>query len=385
MNNHRLYRIDKIILIFVFGLAIYAPFLLGITQEDKTTSVVEKRNLASLPSPPESLQALNEYPEALNLYYSDHFGLREALTKAYFRLINKLSDKSSVDDVTFGQDGWMFLGSIRPGYKDYNDPIGDAINVNLFTNSELEEFASTIVKTKNWLNDRGIKYIYVIAPNKHSIYFDKLPEYISKKNPESATDQLIKYLREHTDVVVVDPRSALLEEKKKHQVYYKSDTHWNQYGANVVQFEIMKKVEDFFPGKISPTLLADNQFITSTMNNGGLSTFAKIENIKEDDPQPVFETGCNPVNKTPMVHGRETHTIICETQKLNAVIFRDSFFIAMQPYFSRKFYRATYIWDKMNYDSLVKYVAQENPDIIIDEVVERKLPYTPSDTLNSLE
>lgn len=373
-----IYRIDRIILIFVFGLTVYTPFLLGITQEDKKISHVEKRNLASFPSLPKSLKTLNEYPKDINTYYSDHFGLREEYTKAYFKLMRKFTDQSTADDVTFGQDGWMFLGSIKPGYQAYNDPIGHAINIYPFTKMELEDYVKSIVTIKNWLNDKGIKYVFIIAPNKHSIYFDKLPEYISKKNPESVPDQIINYLREHTDVSVVDLRPALLEEKKKHHVYLKSDTHWNHYGANVAQFELMKKIDNLFPGRISPELLSDDQFTISTKTKYDLALFAKMDNHKEDMPEPVFESGCDLVREPPIGPTTDVHTFVCETGELNAIIFRDSFFGRMQPYVSREFYRSTYIWERINYNSLVKYIEQENPDVVIDEVLERFLPHTPS-------
>ena len=378
MNARTLYKVDKIILIFIFGLLIYMPFVVGVIQQDKKISRVEKRNLAKFPSLPESLKAFSEYPKAFNIYYSDHFGFRDVLTKLYFKIVNKLGSQSSIDDVTMGQDGWMFLGSIKPGYKKFGDPIGDAININLFTNKELEDFASSIVTIKNWLGNKGIKYVYVIAPNKHTIYFDKLPKYITKKNIKSATDQLVEYLQEHTDVAVVDLRPALLQERKKHQVYYKSDTHWNHYGANVAQFEIMNKIKDLLHEKVSPTLLTDNQFKILSSDGGDLARYAKIENIIEASPQPVFEAGCDPVNETP---DSKTYTMVCETQELNAVIFRDSFFNALQPYISRKFRRSTYISELMNYNSLHKYIAQENPDIVIDEVIERFFPYIPPSAL----
>jgi hypothetical protein len=230
---------------------------------------------------------------------------------------------------------------------------------------------------KNWLSNKGIEYVYVIAPNKHTIYFEKLPKYITKLNRESATDQLLRYLQKNTDVMVVDLRKTLLDEKNKHQVYFKTDTHWNHYGANVAQFKIMSKIKPLFPAeKLTPVLLNDNQFNIVT-TKGDLAEMAKIENSVEDAPQPVFANTCTPVNEQPKAESTETYTMLCDTQKLNAVIFGDSFFLALQPYFSRRFYRSTYIWEAMNYNSLAKYVEQEQPDIVIDEMIERGFPYIP--------
>jgi len=381
MNKRALHKLDKTILALIFCFSIYTPFLAGVIQDDKIVSSVEKRNLTKFPIPPKSLKSLREYPENFNDYYSDHFGYREKFVKEYFKIINKFGVKKSVDDVTIGQEGWLFLGNIKAGYKRHNDPIGDAMNVNLFTEYQLKEFAKAIMDIKDWLGNRGINYIYVIAPNKHTIYSEYLPRHISKKNNKSSTDQLVEYLQEHTDVNVLDLRQALLDEKKKHPVYFKTDTHWNMYGANVAQFELMKKIKPFFPKLIHPFLFPDHQFKIFPKGGGDLGGFANIENIKEDNPQPIFQAGCSPVNETPDNNGRKTHTVVCDAQELNAVIFRDSFFSALQPYISRQFRRSTYIWEKINYNSLTKYVQQENPDIIIDEVIERSLPYIPSNDL----
>ena len=94
-----------------------------------------------------------------------------------------------------GQNGWLFLGS---GNKDYKDPIGDVRNANLYSEIELERFAKHMVKLNAFLKEKGIKYMLVIAPNKHTVYFEKLPSYFTKINNYSATDQVIEYLKKHT-------------------------------------------------------------------------------------------------------------------------------------------------------------------------------------------
>ena len=120
--------------------------------------------------------------------------------------------------------------------------------------------------------------------------------------------------------------------RKKHQVYFKSDTHWNHFGANVVQYEILKKIRSLFPLQINPHLLGYNQFSIESMQGGDLAGIAKIQNVVETDPKPIFEKGCLPRNETPENTGEKTHTLVCETKKLNAIIFRDSFFEALKPY-----------------------------------------------------
>ena len=55
------------------------------------------------------------------------------------------------------------------------------------------------------------------------------------------------------------------------------------------------------------------------------------------------------------------------------VMLRDSFTSAMEPYFSQAFAHSTYIWSP-NFNENYEYIINDNPDIVIQEVVERLLP-----------
>ncbi len=350
---------------------IYVPFLIGLIKEDKVTSSIERRNLAPFPS---ITTDISRFTQEFNKYYSDHFGFRELFTKLYFKIENKINKSSSLDDVTIGKDGWMFLGGIKPGYTGFGDPIGDAININLYSDQELGIFSENITQLSHWLKNKGIEYFFVVAPNKHTIYFDKMPEHIVKKNPYSAMDQLLEYLHKHADVNVIDLRPILNKFKNKYQLYYKTDTHWNYRGGNVAQFEIMKQIEHKFPGLLEPYLLSDHEFKQLSFSEGDLARFAGRE-IVEHDPYPVFMQGCKQHNEESDQEAAIVYTTFCKNNKLRLLVFRDSFFKALQPYFSRKFYSVTYIPGKISYRKLTKYIEEYQPDIVLEEVIERELPY----------
>ena len=374
MLNRTLYKIDKVILVASFILVIFVPLISGILQEDKTASNTEKRNLEKLPALPDSIEALIQFPKLFNQYYSDHFGFREELTRAYFKTTSKLGKQSTLDDVTFGKQDWLFLGGTKPGYTNYGDPVGNAMNVKLFTQKELENYVAPLVAIDDWLKQQDIEFLFVIAPNKHSIYFDKLPSFITKKNELSAIDQLLTYIREHTDITTVDLRPALIDGRKEHEVYYKSDTHWNHYGANIAQYEIMKTIGKMFPGKITPSLLTDDQFEMNILNDGDLAKFAGIESFSEPSPVPVFEDACNTYIETHTATDTGNYTTTCTGQQLQALVYRDSFFITLQPYFSKKFSRITYIQERISKPLLMIELDKNRPDIVISEVVERAIP-----------
>lgn len=377
MSSSTPLRLASVALIVIFLSLIYLPFLGGILQPDKRTSALEKRSLATLPAWPDSWDAVVAFPAQFNDYYSDHFGFREKLTKKYFKLLSQLTAESTVADVTFGQNNWLFLGSTKPGYNNHHDPMGDAMNINLFSQAQLQAFASRLSGLQQWLQSQGIAFIYVIAPNKHSVYFEQLPEGIKKLNPHSATDQLVSYLREHTAVTVADLRPAVMAAKQHQQVFRLNDTHWNHYGANAGQYALVQAMNGLLANQLQPRLLSSSEFTSTVSTAGDLTVMANIVGKPDHIPAPVFSPDeCQPKSLVEPLNPKH-HTLVCEGKPLRALVYRDSFFKAMQPYIARQFGRSTYIWERATAASLREQIAIEKPDIVIEEIVERWLPYVP--------
>jgi len=372
MTNSILWKIQNIIITLLFLLAVFIPFVLGFISRDLAISQTEKRSLAQLPAFPSKVDDFKEYPSLFDSYYSDHFGLRNVFVASYKKLKYQLGDSPSTH-VTIGKDGWLFLGSIRKNYSHHKDPIGDYRNINLYSQDELKQMVVYMKTIKHFLSGQGIEYLFVIAPNKHTIYFDKLPNYMVKDNEFSATDQLVNYLREHTDVTVVDLRESLLKAKSEHQIYYKSDTHWNHFGANVAQYEIMKEIELMFPDKIHAE--SQNMVIKQRITSGDLGSFMGIYDLKDIHPEPVFNIDDNSLRVSGQIYDRLPCIYQSKTGQLKALVFRDSFFNYLVPYFARKFEYSVYLLGKLNAEQLIKYIELAKPDIVIEEWVERALPH----------
>ncbi|MDM8545317.1 hypothetical protein QUF61_02370, partial [Candidatus Venteria ishoeyi] len=375
MKIRVLYKANAILTAIIFLVAIFVPFFISIIENDKQVSKVEKRVLSKRPKLPYTIEEAKKFPKLFNTYYSDNFGLRDWLT-TYYKLVKYNLGDTPSQDVTIGKDGWLFLGSIKKGYNRNDDPVGDYRNTNLYSQKDLEAFANYMTDLNSWLNAQGIEYLFVIAPNKHTIYANKLPDYIDKVNKYSATDQIIEHLRKHTDISVIDLRQKLINQRDKQQLYYKIDSHWNHYAANIAQYEIMQEVEKRFPGKIQVEL----KELKDKKRNGAmdLATLMGVEFPADIDPQPIFNKSCIP---TRAINANDNwpkyYTMLCEGQKLKTLIFRDSFFVALEPYFSRKFKQVTYVWEKSNYLSLIENIKLDKPDIVIEEWVERMLPFVP--------
>ena len=363
---------DKILIAGLL-LFIFIPLVVAVIQADQLISRSENRNLASLPPVPLNVVDLKAFPARFNDYYSDHFGLRGLLFSGYRELKFALGDQPS-EEVVVGKNGWLFLGKRRA--KKFLDPVGFARNERLFSRHQLNTMARFYENISQKVRKRGAFYLLVIVPGKSSIYFDEMPDYIEKIRPESATDQFVAYLRQHTDVSILDLRTTLLKAKGSRQLYYKVDTHWNHYGANVAQFEIMQLLARHFPGQIIPELFSMREEIQTGGDLGNLAAVGALKHYEDVMPQPLFPGSCDPVIERSGGRGQtrvmETH---CKAGSLTLLVSRDSFFSALEPYFARKFKDAVFVWDKPNSSTVEQYLRTSSPDVFIEQWAERNLDY----------
>src|SRR5262249_33120358 len=109
-----------------------------------------------------------------------------------------------------------------------------------------ERIRGAIVRRRDWARDRGAHFLFVVAPNKSSIYPEFLPDSGRLPNRPSRLDQVLDDLREHTDVEFVDLRPSLLGAKALGPVYYRFDTHWNDRGLVVAGAAILDQLRAHF-------------------------------------------------------------------------------------------------------------------------------------------
>lgn len=357
----------------LFLAAIFLPLTIAVFEEDKEISKIEKRALRKLPSFPQELQGITEFPKDFDNYYQDHFGMREILTKQYRSLKYTIGDSPS-QDVTIGKNGFLFLGSAKKGYNDFLDPMGDYRGINRYSPEKLSLLVSYMDDLNKWLAQQGIKYALVIAPNKATIYPEMLPNYIQKIHQESALDQLVTALRSIDNFLIIDLRDALSEAKSKGYVYYKTDTHWNYFGANIVQKVIVSELNKATNNDI-PIINADIK--SSPWDGGDLANFIGVRPLNDQQDAAYFSGTCNP-SVSEQKDGAITITSFsCDSKKFSALIFGDSFSNWLRPFFSRAFGNATFISSKFDLSRVENLSGTIKPNFIIEEWVERTLPYNP--------
>ncbi len=153
-------------------------------------------------------------------------------------------------------------------------------------------------------------------------------------------------------------------------LYYKGDTHWNSFGANIAQYEIAKKVKQLFPNKIKLFILNKEDFVTEDYQ-GDLAQYMGLGDFfieKQFIPQ-LDDCSSNYLPKKKKYN--QTFSTRCREKGLKLLVYRDSFFSSLQPFISTYFAEAKFIWKSLNLSELKNQLKQYHPDLVIEEKIDR--------------
>lgn len=373
MKRFNLETVTHTILICMFLLFLFAPPIKTIFDTKKSWSVAEKRKLASMPKFDVFFNSPREFLTKFEAYFNDHFGFREELIKQYSKQMKKHFGKSGISKVLAGKNNWYYYSEA--------DIIQDFQGLDLFSEDELYQWKESLRKKREWLANKGIRYLYVVPPNKPTIYPEYLPDHLRDTRGKPRIDQLLEFLHENSDEKILDLRKILLESKEKGLLYYRTDSHWNSQGAIVGYQKIVEQLRGLFP---SLERLKEDQLVEKSVfrENGDLSTMASLA---EPDIEEVLHISVKDPCAQELIpdftvtkDGKKTSANYliytkCGSSTLKAVIFRDSFFEQLLPFVSEHFGESIYILGYYDHHVMEQVLDKFKPDIVIEEVVERNL------------
>lgn len=182
--------------------------------------------------------------------------------------------------VLLGKNDWLFYKTELDGH-----PIWDYMGINHFSEEELATMAANLTQMRDYFeNERGIDFYLIALPNKEMIYEENMPDTIARVNEVSRADQVAEYIWNNTDLTYIYPKQQLLDTKQNHQIYYQTDTHWNQIGAFIGMQEILKEAYGTYADVDSVSFRIDSQSFA-----GDLATIGGVADKYAKDTVYVFE------------------------------------------------------------------------------------------------
>ena len=307
----------------------------------------------------------------------------DAIYEGNFPIETVLTGKDDKDGNT-----WLFFAGINDG-----NTVKDFTGETFFTEAQLKKITTNFVNQAKWLEEQGIKFYITVPPNKNTIYPEYMPDsYI--RGETNRLDQLINYLHENTEIVLIDLREDLLKAKEEYPdeyLYYNLDTHWNNHGGFVAYRKIVETIKKDFP--TMPVMSKSDyqiDYFPAYMKDmayyvGWYDTFPEegpvYTKIKEtttvldaietpDDFGGVwFHTKSQPNGYHDSAwYCKFVNESIPDAPKL--FMLRDSFSIATINFLKESFSESTFRWTT-DFDK--KQILQSDPDVVVFEMVERLL------------
>jgi alginate O-acetyltransferase complex protein AlgJ len=366
---------DAIVSILLVGI-IALPLAANLAGHDGADPEAENRELASMPRLNPSLRGIVDYAEGFGRWFEDHFGFRATLVRWYGDSRYFWLGVSPSPAVIKGRDGWLF----------YADDGGaeDATNESLLEAGELDAWRESLARTRDWLKRRRIAYLFTIAPDKHLIYPENLPSTLTRVHAISRADQVETICRD-SRIPAADLRTPLAAAKQAEQIYFKTDTHWNDRGVFVAYRRIVDAIRIQAP--LVPEAWNRNDFLPAEREIEGQDLarmMGLMRALREIDLTLVPTRArqarvVEPAGAPPTAEEGRLVTEIPGSTLPRAVVFRDSFASRLAPFLSEHFSRVVYLWQN-DFDPDV--VEKEHPDVVIQEIVSRHLyVFTPSPEL----
>jgi hypothetical protein len=375
VSRTRSRRATDALLVAIFLAGICAPLLgvqLGghgwdissLADRRKTAApLLLQRGSPALATTRGKLKALAKFPGQFKYYLSDHFGFRNLLIQLHGRVMVQGVGVTSNQSVILGNDGWLFLAN-EGSLDDYrhDDP---------FTSDELESWRAMLERRRQWCAGRGIAYLVVFAPSKHSIYPEQMPDVYTRLSKPARLPQLVEYLREHrSPVQVLDLTQPLLEAKSNGvRLYQKTDTHWNDRGAWVGYQAVMAAVGKNVSG-VRVLAPADFEPVTTQAPGMDLAGQLGLNGVLHEERLDLKRR--IPL-RLPYVEQDVVEPFMVQASapgQPGVVVFRDSFFTQVLPWLAESFGRGAYFWE---YGFSPDVIESEHPAIVIQEIAERKL------------
>jgi hypothetical protein len=271
------------------------------------------------------------------------------------------------DKVVEGLEGRLFLAN------DANRVLDQHSGRLRFGEDQLRQWLVLLETRTAWLERRGSRHFFLVAPNAHSVYPDKLPPDVPSA-PERPVHQLLGHLRDHESYVrIVYPLEALVASDEL--VYPKTGTHWSELGASVACQALVEEirrevpVDGPTPDAFEFTALAFNGDLGSKMTPPRTSTFVRAD-ARSPRARLVADNRVRN-NGRRVVYERDD----ADTGP-QCLVYGDSFAIRVLPFLAESVGRLTFVhMPNLDFD-LVRALA---PDVVVKVMNERFLIQVPVD------
>ena len=300
-------------------------------------------------------------------WFEENFAWRRELVTLNAKLQAGLFGISAEDGVILGSDGWLY----------YRDSLNDYTGRDQLSDRALYDIARTAKITQDYCSYFGADYLFVVVPDKATLYPEHMPYYYAHKVSDTSNRVRLRAFLESEDVRFLDLTDVLEGEAARRKdspeeddltdiLYHKRDSHWTAEGAAMAAEAILDEL-----GTAHRTYEAAEAEVRKVFE-GDLEKmlFPAAVTPEEEivyDPAPDYEyVGEVESNFDPLIQ------TVSEGAGISLLMYRDSFGNAILPFLAENFSQACFS-RSVPYDILFD-INLYAPTAVVAENAERNLP-----------
>ena len=339
-----------------FVAVIFTPFSLWLFMPDRERSTFEKRTLRQSPEWEWTWHDLVTFPQKLERYYEDQFGLRDHLITWHNLVHVRLFNKSPNKAVTLGHDNWLFYNA--------EHCLTDFLGLWRVDRVQLEAWRRVIRDRQTWLADQGVQYIVAIVPTKMMVYPQFLPYRIRAREGETLLAEFLRYVQSRDGGHGLLDLKEALSELEPHPSFFRTDTHWNGAGAFRAYKEILASIQERYPEIVS--LDEKRKSVRHITFSGDLSIMLNLSSRLVE--QTVDVQVSEPCSRE--IDNREEEDLLrteslCVDHSHALWMIHDSYGVYIRPFFDETFREVVYTRSPL--PELKELLSREKPAVIVDQ------------------
>lgn len=370
-------------LIFIFILIISIPGI-GVFFEKEASEIRALFNREPYPFPHFNIINLGRTDfKGIENWFIDRALFITSLSKISSNLVYKLGTSIKPGQAILGKDDWLFLGN------DYSASIDQYTGKNKPAKEDIYIQLSILKHMSQLAHRSNIPFLVALAPDKHEIYPEYLPQNIHPGTNKNRLELLEEgMLANGIDFVSLKQKELAAKNslgKQYGDLYLKGDSHWNYLGAYVAYQAIAEQMQN---KGIKLNNIKYN-FIPRQTTSSDLTNFLQLTHIKSNNPLPDIselkldltgkefngtELAIDPQAGSPnILNAPYQVTNKALNNKQTCLLIGDSFSEALGFYFHNDFYNTIRIHPGNKSWSLSDLIERYHPDIIVYEKVQRDL------------
>lgn len=321
--------------------------------------------VALTPRPPAGLGDLPRYAADARHYLGHRYAARDRFIETNAAAKIGLFGHIPYPDVTAGQEGFLFLAT--------EGAVEIAQGAAPLSAAERTGWQDQFAAAQAAADARGLPYLLIIGPNKHSVYPDLLPPWLVPATGPTRTDEILGLAGDTLAIPPVDlrPHFAQLRAANPDTLYYHpTDTHWNELGAALGLQHALDTagLETALPPAMSETRGAGGDLARMIGLQDQISTEAPAYPRDNWRCQRPDGTALEIVTLDPLLPRRFSCTSAGGDPR-RVVAFIDSFGVAAIPHLAANFGRLEVLWqDDLDFD----LAADLDADLVLQIRVERR-------------